>query len=43
MFGNPLEDSPSTSGDMFEFDSLFALETLERAGLTLGEGNQLPL
>ncbi|WWD15975.1 hypothetical protein CI109_100399 [Kwoniella shandongensis] len=37
-----MNDSPS-SGEFFEFDSLFAQETLERAGITLGEDNQLPL
>jgi len=38
-----INDSPSSATDLFEFDSLFAQETLERAGLKLGEGDQLPL
>ncbi|KAK8869752.1 hypothetical protein IAR55_000320 [Kwoniella newhampshirensis] len=37
-----INDSPS-SVELFEFDSLFAQETLERAGISLGEDNQLPL
>lgn len=41
--GNIIDDSPTSAADLFEFDSLFAQETLERAGLTLGEGDQLPL
>jgi hypothetical protein len=41
--GQIINDSPSSGGDVFEFDSLFAQETLERAGLSLGEGDQLPL
>jgi hypothetical protein len=42
--GQIVNDSPSSGGgDIFEFDSLFAQETLERAGLKLGEGDQLPL
>ena len=40
--GQFIDDSPS-SGDLFELDSLFAQETLERAGLKLGEGDELPL
>ena len=42
---NMLNDSPASgsTADMFEFDNLFAHETLERAGLELGEGGQLPL
>jgi len=38
-----MNDSPSSGTDLFEFDQLFAQETLERAGLSRGEGNQLPL
>ena len=38
-----LDDSPSSATDLFEFDNLFAQETLERAGLKLGKGEQLPL
>ena len=41
--GPMINDSPSSATDTFEFDSIFAQETLERAGLTMGEGNQLPL
>jgi len=41
--GQMINDSPSSATDLFEFDSLFAQETLERAGLKLGEGDQLPL
>jgi len=41
--GQIINDSPSSGGDLFEFDSLFAQETLEKAGLILGEGDQLPL
>nr|XP_019042265.1 hypothetical protein I302_08866 [Kwoniella bestiolae CBS 10118]OCF21195.1 hypothetical protein I302_08866 [Kwoniella bestiolae CBS 10118] len=37
-----INDSPS-SAELFEFDSLFAQETMERAGIPLGEDNQLPL
>ncbi|OCF36645.1 hypothetical protein I316_01898 [Kwoniella heveanensis BCC8398] len=37
-----MNDSPS-SAEFFEFDSLFAQETMERAGIQLGEDNQLPL
>ncbi|WVQ98787.1 hypothetical protein IAU59_005918 [Kwoniella sp. CBS 9459] len=37
-----INDSPS-SAEFFEFDSLFAQETMERAGIQLGEDNQLPL
>ena len=39
-----VDDSPSSIGaaDLFEFDQLFAVETMERAGMTQ-EGNQLPL
>ncbi|WRT67181.1 uncharacterized protein IL334_004147 [Kwoniella shivajii] len=37
-----MNDSPS-SAELFEFDSLFAQETMERAGISLGEDNQLPL
>ncbi|WVQ78323.1 hypothetical protein IAT38_000408 [Cryptococcus sp. DSM 104549] len=37
-----INDSPS-SAEFFEFDSLFAQETLERAGIQLGENDQLPL
>lgn len=33
--------SPESGTDMFEFDQLFAEETMERAGL--GHGDQLPL
>ncbi|EIW69439.1 hypothetical protein TREMEDRAFT_73857 [Tremella mesenterica DSM 1558] len=41
---NPvLNESPLSGQDIFEFDSLFAQETLERAGLTLDDSNQLPL
>lgn len=42
---NLLNDSPAsgTGAEMFEFDNLFAHETLERAGLQLGEGGHLPL
>ncbi|ADV20422.1 Hypothetical protein CGB_B4500C [Cryptococcus gattii WM276] len=35
-------DSPS-SVELFEFDSLFAHETMEKAGIPLGENDQLPL
>jgi hypothetical protein len=38
-----MNDSPTSGTDLFEFDQLFAQETLERAGLSRGEGNQLPL
>jgi hypothetical protein len=38
-----VNDSPTSATDLFEFDSLFAQETLARAGLELGEDNQLPL
>jgi hypothetical protein len=38
-----INDSPASGTDLFEFDQLFAQETLERAGLSRGEGNQLPL
>lgn len=38
-----MNDSPTSGTDLFEFDQLFAQETLERAGLSMGEGNQLPL
>lgn len=39
-----INDSPSSGGgDTFEFDALFAQEALEKAGLSLGEGDQLPL
>jgi hypothetical protein len=38
-----MNDSPNSGTDLFEFDQLFAQETLERAGLSRGEGNQLPL
>lgn len=38
-----INDSPSSAPDLADFDSLFAVETLERAGLTLGEGDSLPL
>lgn len=38
-----INDSPSSAPELADFDSLFAVETLERAGLTLGEGDQLPL
>jgi hypothetical protein len=41
--GAIVDDSPSSGADLFEFDSLFAQETLAKAGLTLGEGDQLPL
>jgi len=41
--GQIINDSPSSGGDLFEFDSLFAQETLEKAGLTLGEDDHLPL
>ena len=41
--GQIINDSPSSGGDLFEFDTLFAQETLEKAGLTLGEDDQLPL
>ncbi|WWC61081.1 uncharacterized protein I303_103659 [Kwoniella dejecticola CBS 10117] len=37
-----INDSPS-SAELFEFDSLFAQETMERAGIPLGDDNQLPL
>ncbi|WWC69418.1 uncharacterized protein I206_103357 [Kwoniella pini CBS 10737] len=37
-----INDSPN-SAELFEFDSLFAQETMEKAGITLGEDNQLPL
>ncbi|WVN85319.1 uncharacterized protein L203_100464 [Cryptococcus depauperatus CBS 7841] len=37
-----INDSPS-SAELFEFDSMFAHETLEKAGIPLGENNQLPL
>ncbi|WVR05190.1 hypothetical protein IAU60_002202 [Kwoniella sp. DSM 27419] len=37
-----MNDSPSST-DMFEFDSLFAQETMEKAGIQLGEDNHLPL
>lgn len=40
--GTIINDSPS-SADLFDFDFSFAQETLERAGLTLDEGSQLPL
>lgn len=38
-----MNDSPNSGTELFEFDQLFAQETLERAGLSMGEGNQLPL
>ena len=38
-----MNDSPNSGAELFEFDQLFAQETLERAGLSMGEGNQLPL
>ena len=41
--GQLINESPSSATDLFEFDSVFAQEMLERAGLKLGEGNQLPL
>ncbi|WVQ71655.1 hypothetical protein IAR50_001195 [Cryptococcus sp. DSM 104548] len=37
-----INDSPS-SAELFEFDSLFAHETMEKAGIPLGENDQLPL
>ncbi|KAK4689740.1 large subunit ribosomal protein L4, partial [Tremellales sp. Uapishka_1] len=37
-----INDSPQ-SNELLEFDFLFAQETLERAGLSLEEGDQLPL
>ncbi|OCF71780.1 hypothetical protein I204_07843 [Kwoniella mangroviensis CBS 8886] len=40
--GQLINDSPS-SAELFEFDSLFAQETMEKAGIPLGEDNQLPL
>ena len=41
--GQIISDSPSSGGDALEFDALFARETLERAGIPLGEGDSLPL
>jgi hypothetical protein len=38
-----INDSPQSGTDNFDFDFLFAQETLERAGLSLGENDQLPL
>lgn len=38
-----LEDSPQSAQEISEFDFLFAQENLERSGLQLGEGDQLPL
>ncbi len=43
MGSNLVEGSPQSATELFEFDLLFAQETLEKAGLQLGEGNQLPL
>lgn len=40
--GTIINDSPS-SVELFDFDFSFAQETLERAGLSLDEGSQLPL
>ena len=42
--GQIVDDSPSSGGgaDLFEFDQLFAVETMERAGMTQ-DGDQLPL
>jgi hypothetical protein len=42
--GQIVDDSPSSGGgaDLFEFDQLFAVETMERAGMTQ-VGDQLPL
>lgn len=37
-----INDSPS-SVELFEFDSMFAHETMEKAGIPLGENDQLPL
>ncbi|ODO03333.1 hypothetical protein L198_02178 [Cryptococcus wingfieldii CBS 7118] len=37
-----INDSPS-SAELFEFDSIFAHETMEKAGIPLGENDQLPL
>jgi hypothetical protein len=41
--GQIINDSPSSGADFFEFDQLFAQETMERAGLAQNEGDQLPL
>jgi hypothetical protein len=41
--GQMINDSPLSANDIFEFDSLFAQETLQRVGLEIKEGNQLPL
>lgn len=41
--GQIINDSPSSGADLFEFDQLFAQETMERAGLAQKDGEQLPL
>jgi len=38
-----LEDSPQSATEISEFDFLFAQENLERSGLTIPEGDPLPL
>lgn len=35
--------SPESGTDLFEFDQLFAQETMERAGLSMNDSDQLPL
>lgn len=37
------DDSPSSANEISEFDFLFAQENLERSGLTVNEGDPLPL
>jgi hypothetical protein len=43
--GQIINDSPNsaTATDLFEFDSLFAQDIIERTGFPLQEGDQLPL
>lgn len=38
-----LDDSPSSANEISEFDFLFAQENLERSGITINEGDPLPL